>query len=695
LKEHALQYLRLSLNDSKATFRKGQWETIETLVGKRKRVLLVQRTGWGKSIVYFLATRLLRDDGCGPTLLISPLLALMRNQIEAAQRIKIRALTVNSSNRQEWKEIRNALAADEVDVLLISPERLSNDEFLDDYLLPVVERIGLVVVDEAHCISDWGHDFRPDYRRISRILELLPENIPVLGTTATANDRVVNDAASQLGKRLHIERGPLARESLHLQNIMLPDQASRLAWLAEHLPCIRGSGIIYALTIRDAERVAEWLRIKGIEAKPYHSKMPDEAREANEQHLLKNTVKALVATTALGMGFDKPDLGFVIHFQRPGSVVHYYQQVGRAGRAVEKAFGVLLCGEEDDEITEYFIKSAYPPEARVGAVLQALDEAEDGLSVPQLEGAVNLPRLQIEKVLKALAVEIPSPIIKRSGRWYRNPVDYNRNQEKIDKLIEIRLLEQRRMQEYVKSRTCLMAFLARELNDPSPQPCGKCAICKGAPIISEEYSQELVKQAIQFLQRWSIYIEPRKQWPKEALPTYGFNGAISPDLQAQCGRALCLWGDPGWADLVKQGKHKTGRFSDELVQASANLITKNWKPDPFPKWLTCVPSMNQPDLVPDFARRLAGALGLTFAPCIKKTRPTGQQKEMENSFHQARNLDGAFQVVPWKGMAESVLLIDDMVVSRWTFTVVAALLRNSGSGPVFPFSLAMTSQAGG
>lgn len=691
MKERAKEYLKTALRDRNAEFRVGQWESIEKIVSGKRRLLLVQRTGWGKSIVYFIATRLLRDDGAGPTLLISPLLALMRNQIEAAERIDIRAATVNSDNQDEWERVRDALGKDEVDILLVSPERLANSDFLEKFLLPVAPKIGLFVVDEAHCISDWGHDFRPDYRRIVRILNVLPGNVPVLTTTATANDRVINDVVDQLGTGLIVSRGRLARESLRLQNIELPNKAARMAWLAEQLPKLPGSGIIYALTVRDCERLAEWLRSRRIDARAYHGRLY-EGRVALEQALLANEVKVLVATTALGMGFDKPDLGFVIHFQRPGSVVHYYQQVGRAGRQLDNAYGVLLCGEEDDEIIEYFIRTAFPPEEQVYKVLAALERAENGLSIRQLEPNVNLPYRQLEKVLKILSVEVPSPIIKIKSKWYRGPEQYEIDSQRVQRLRDIRHHEQRRMQEYVQHKGCLMKFLAEELNDPDADECGKCAGCTKGPILPETYSREMLDAALKFLERSELPIKPRKLWPPGALTAYNFSGRIKPELLAKEGRALCVWGDPGWGDMVRHGKLDAGRFDDQLVGASSEMILERWQPEPFPTWVTCMLSSNRPELVPDFARRLADVLGLPFKPCMKKVRETKLQKEMENSFHQARNLDGAFDIIPCDGFERPVLLVDDMVDSGWTLTVAAALLRQYGSGPVFPFALAVTTK---
>ncbi|MFN6326802.1 MAG: RecQ family ATP-dependent DNA helicase [Aphanizomenon sp.] len=690
LREKALVLLRQALNNPSADFRDAQWEAIEELLLNKSRLLVVQRTGWGKSLVYFLATRLLRDQGAGCTLLISPLLALMRNQIAAAKRIGIRAETINSSNTDEWSLINTKLLTNQVDVLLISPERLANEDFYNNILLPLSQKIGLFVVDEAHCISDWGHDFRPDYRRIVRVLQGLPPNIPVLATTATANNRVFDDIKAQLGQKLRISRGDLTRKSLRLQNIYLPSQTTRLAWLAQHLPQLPGSGIIYALTVRDVQRVADWLNTQGINAKAYFGELDTQVRIALEDELLNNEIKALVATTALGMGFDKPDLGFVIHYQRPGSVVHYYQQVGRAGRAVETAYGILLSGDEDDQINNYFINTAFPPEIHTQQVLNELEKAVDGFSLPQLEQQLNLSRGQIDKVLKILSLESPAPVSKQGSKWYVTAINYQYNREKIEELTQIRRREQERMLEYMKSPQCLMAFLATELDDPNPQKCGRCTVCVGTRLLPETVTNARVNQANLFLRRSNQILEPRKQWPPQALLTYKFSGNIRTNLRAETGRALSLWGDAGWGELVKKGKYRDNHFDDELVQATFEMI-QNWKPQPFPTWVTCVPSLNRPELVPNFAKRLADKLGLPFKPVVRKIRHTQLQKNMSNSYQQAHNLDGAFLIESWQGMRGNVFLIDDMVDSRWTFTVIAALLRNTGSGLVYPLALALNS----
>ena len=736
-KENALALLRQMLGPT-AEFRDGQWEAIDLAANQRRRVLVVQRTGWGKSVVYFLAAKILRDAGAGPTLLISPLLSLMRNQILAAGKLGVRAVTIHSQNLEDWPQVEAALEANQVDVLMISPERLGNPEFLQK-LLPLIQgSIGLFVVDEAHCISDWGHDFRPDYRRIVRVLRLLPPNAPVLCTTATANDRVVQDIESQI-TNLHISRGPLVRRSLKLFNIKLQDQADRLAWLAHFLPQLPGNGIIYTLTVQDARRVAAWLQHQGIVARAYHADLEAAERIDAEHRLLDNQVKALVATVALGMGFDKPDLGFVIHFQRPGSVVAYYQQVGRAGRAVDSAYGILLSGREDDEIQEYFINTAFPPLAVMQGVLKTLGKA-DSFSIEQIGAEVNYPWGAMEKALKFL--EVDGAVQHDKSGYSRTANPWKPDTARFEQVTRHRRAELEEMKRYVDHTGCLMEYLGRALDDPTAAPCGKCMNCanqtqrRAAPA-------ELVQAAVNFLRHDNLVLGPRTRWPKpvlsdlvkslpDALERYESGRpkiTIPERLRAQPGRVLCFYGDAGWGREVAHGKYETGRFSDALVQAAVELIQGAWQPDPPPQWVTAIPSERHAELVQDFASRLAIALGLPFSMALHKRHAAHEQKEMQNSAMQLRNILNAFHVAQapsldgsvasrdsptflmrvvgrvtrdFSGIPEEplklppvpVLLVDDMVDSGWTLTLASVLLQRQGSGPVYPFALAKASPRG-
>jgi ATP-dependent DNA helicase RecQ len=678
LDEEALTLLRQLTGDPTSEFRPEQLDVIRMLVGERRRVLLVQRTGWGKSAVYFIASRLLRDRGAGPTLLVSPLLALMRNQIEAAEQMGVQAVTINSANQEEWDEVRRRLDEGSADILLISPERLANERFRKDVLPEVGRGSGLLVIDEAHCISDWGHDFRPDYRRIVRILDQLPPGVPVLCCTATANDRVVGDVVTQLGSDLAPVRGPLGRDGLRLHVLDMPSQADRLAWLVETLPKLDGTGIVYCLTIADTHRVAEWLKLNGIAAAAYSGETENEDRVAIEQALLGNELKVVVATSALGMGYDKPDLAFVIHYQAPGSPIAYYQQVGRAGRRLDASWGILLRGAEDADIQDYFIRSAFPPPDKANLVVQLLEERSAPVSKNELLELVNLRPGQLDLLLKTL--EVDGAIERDGSAWMRTGEPWTYDTDREEAVTALRRAEQEQMRDYARSPRCRSQELRAYLDDAGTEPCGLCDRCTGESV-ALRLDPAQVQRAIEFLRSPIITIEPRKRLP--------VRGVIKAEQRPETGRALAVWGDGGWGSLVRRGRVETGRFDDQLVAASAGLIAERWKPSPAPAWVTFVPSRRRPELVADLAERLAGALGLPCRAVVVPRRETRPQKELENSVQQHANVAGAFAVegpLP----AGPVLLVDDTVDTRWTLTEVAALLREAGVEAVHPFVLADT-----
>lgn len=672
LKLRALQLLREGLGNN-CDFREGQWEAIKDAITPGSRTLIVQRTGWGKSFVYFVAAKMVREKGSGPVLLVSPLLSLVRNQIAFAKRIGLCAATINSTNREDWMLVSDELKANKIDVLLISPERLGNDRFRENILPRIESETALVVIDEAHCISDWGHDFRPDYRRILPIISRLNPTTSVLATTATANNRVIEDLIRQLGTELIVSRGKLMRESLILSVFNLPDQSERLAWLAKYVPRLEGTGIIYTLTINDARRVAEWLQQNGIDAKAYHADLMNETREQLESEFQNNKIKVLVATVALGMGYDKPDVAFVIHFQIPGSVISYYQQVGRAGRSLDAAHGILLHGSEDSEIINYFIDSAFPTSDQFDAVLQALIGGATSLN-----GVLTRTNIRFKKAEQAILLMDVEGVI--SGT--RQPIQVLQPKWRFDSTVSARISEQRKweasqMLAYSEHKGCRMEFLAKSLDDPAAAQCGKCDWCK--PHGNAPVPHDLIIRALSFLKQDKQIIEPRKILPSGT----SVSGKIKEEELALEGCALCVYNDSGWGKTVREGKYETGRFADELVNASANLIQTFEVP---PEWVCFVPTNTASVLVKDFAQRLANALGIPFENAVTKTIGNRPQKELENSAAQFENVWHAFEVNSTRpGVC---LLVDDVVDSGWTLTVIGLRLRQAGSGKVIPFALA-------
>jgi ATP-dependent DNA helicase RecQ len=675
----ALDRLRILTDDPDAEFRAGQLEAIRDVVADRARVLCVQRTGWGKSAVYFIATALLRDAGAGPTLIVSPLLALMRNQIAAAERLGLRAHTINSTNRDEWDDVRDRLAAGTIDLLLISPERLNNPRFREEMLPLFAASVGLLVIDEAHCISDWGHDFRPDYRRVKDMLDALPPGVAVLGTTATANDRVVADVVEQLAtddrEPLRTYRGPLARSSLRLEVLELPRPAERLAWLASNLPALPGSGIVYTLTKRDAEQVAAFLSAQGISAVAYSGEHDTDQRIASEDRLLRNEIKAVVATSALGMGYDKADLTFVVHYQAPGSVVSYYQQIGRAGRGVDHADIVLLRGGEDRRIQDFFIEQAFPDRDRVTAVLGELEAAGgDGRTTRELMPAVNLGMGRIEAMLKILDVE--GAVARAGSRWKLVPgADWSYDAERYAAVTALRRAEQRAMAAFGTDGRCLMRVLQEQLDDPSPEDCGRCSVCAGARFDSP-LDPALVEAAGRHLRSTPIELDVKKMAPDPE----GKMRKIPADVLVEPGWALARFGDGGWWPAIERGL-AGGEFEDDVVAALADIVRTGGA-----DWVTSVPSVRLGDVLERLARRLADALAVPYVGLAARMSERPPQREMANAAQQAANVRGAFRIVtsPPPGMG---VLLDDRRISGWTLAMVGGQLRRAGAERVVPLAL--------
>jgi ATP-dependent DNA helicase RecQ len=680
-----------------ATLREDQWRAIRALAVERRRALVVQRTGWGKSAVYFVATALLRAAGAGPTVIVSPLLALMRNQIAAAGRAGIRARTVNSANVEEWGEVYAEVRSGSVDVLLVSPERLNNPDFRDRVLPQLAATAGLVVVDEAHCISDWGHDFRPDYRRLRTLLQDLPAGIPVLATTATANARVTRDVAEQLGMGgvdVEVLRGPLDRESLRLSVISLPSNEHRLAWLIDHLADLPGSGIVYTLTVASAEEIAGHLREHGHAVAAYSGQTDGADRERAEEDLLANRVKALVATSALGMGFDKADLGFVVHVGAPQSPVAYYQQVGRAGRGVERAEVLLLPGHEDRDIWAYFASLAFPPERQVRTALAALAEAGRAVSTAELETRVDLTRSRLEVMLKVLDVD--GAVRRVRGGWEATGQPWTYDAERYATVAEARRGEQRAMLDYIATDGCRMEFLRRQLDDPDAAPCGRCDNCAGGQLTAA-VSDESRVAARERLRKPGVTIEPRRQWPA-AMSALGIEvrGRIPAEASAESGRALGRLSGGGWGGRLREllsPAQGDAPVPDDVFDAVVRVLAA-WGWEQRPVGVVTIGSHTRPELVESLGARLAQVGRLPLLGRVEGA-PRAGDAGAQNSAQRLRTLWERFRLPPpltaeLPCLRGPVLLVDDRVDSGWTMTVVARLLREAGAPAVLPLALATT-----
>ncbi|NYG01097.1 ATP-dependent DNA helicase RecQ [Pseudonocardia antarctica] len=690
LRERAETVLQ-QLAGPQARLREDQWRAIEALVAQHRRALVVQRTGWGKSAVYFVATALLRAQGAGPTVIVSPLLALMRNQIDAAIRSGIVAVTVNSANADEWDAVYADIANGDVDVLLVSPERLNNPDFRDRVLPELAASAGMLVVDEAHCVSDWGHDFRPDYRRLRTLIAELPSGIPVLATTATANDRVVTDVSEQLGmgrdqQDTLVLRGSLDRESLRLAVVRLPTPARRLAWLAAKLDEMPGAGIVYTLTVQAADDVAEFLRERGVAVRSYSGRTDPEDRLAAESDLMENRVKALVATSALGMGFDKPDLGFVVHLGAPASPVAYYQQIGRAGRALDRAEVVLLPGREDRDIWAYFASLAFPPEPLVRQTLAVLSDRPQ--STASIETRVDLSRTRLEMLLKVLDADGAAKRVK--GGWVATGQEWVYDTERHERVNSARRSEQQAMLDYIATTECRLVFLRRQLDDPDPTPCGRCDTCTGT-VWSDEVSADGEQAAAERLTRPGIEVAPRKMWPS-GMKDIGvpLSGRIGAGEQAASGRAIGRLSDIGWGtrlrELVTGGDDPVpADVLDALVRVLAG-----WGWEQRPVGVVGMGSRTRPHQLDHLARRIAeiGRLPLLGTLSPAGERPAATENSAQRLAAVWEGLDSA-TVPDLSGVDGPVLLVDDVVDSGWTMTVAARALRRAGAPEVLPLVLAV------
>ena len=678
--EQANQIIK-GLYGSNAKFRDGQYEAIEATM-TRKRVLVVQRTGWGKSLVYFVCTKLMRKENKGVTMVVSPLLVLMENQIEAATKMGLRCDVLNKTVKDRRVEILDSLENDELDLILVTPETLFSED-VQKRLKNI--KIGLFVIDEAHCISDWGHDFRLDYGDLKTVISSLPLAVPILATTATANDRVINDLEKQLGNSVYISRGPLTRESLSIQVLEMPDRITRYAWILENINKLPGSGIIYCLTKRDCDYLSDFLKKNGINAEAYYARKTEDGELLNkdiEERFRKNEIKAIVATIKLGMGYDKEDIAFVIHYQMPSSIVSYYQQIGRAGRNIDRAYTFLMFGKEDEDILNYFVDTAFPTEKEATDVMGYIS-CNDGVKQNQIYSALNHKEARLNKAISFLKHE--GFLMEEKSKYYATPKPFVYDKEHYDAVTATRVREMEQMKRLATTTTCYSKFVVECLDDHSANECGHCSNCLGQDILPSKPSTGSIHIAEAYINGLILEIPPRKKWPST-----DYTGKINIPIPNNIGLCLAKYGDPGYGELVKRDKYSSKkRFCDELVGKSAKVLRPLVNEKEI-KYITCVPSLRS-DIVLDFSKRLAESLGLTFVELLKKSN-TRQQKEMQNSSYQCGNAMRSFNLLDGVEVPDKVLLVDDVVDSRWTLTACGYYLSQGGCGEIYPFALADSSQ---
>ncbi|MBT0565548.1 ATP-dependent DNA helicase RecQ [Williamsia sp. CHRR-6] len=664
-----------------AGLRADQRVAVAALSDPGARVLVVQATGWGKSAVYWAATAIRRSEGAGPTLIVSPLLSLMRDQVAAAQRAGLRAATVNSSNIDDWSAIEADLRSGDLDVLLVSPERLANPGFGRRVLDSLRDRLGLLVIDEAHAISDWGHDFRPDYRRVADVLAGVDTSLSVLATTATANARVSADVAAQLGSATLVLRGPLARRSLQLNVIEAMSPIQRYGWVIDHLPTLPGSGIVYVLTVADAGRLVDAITaVHGdqVSVAAYTGQLDAQVRHELEDRLRDNDIKALVATSALGMGYDKPDLGFVVHVGSPPSPVSYYQQVGRAGRAIDHAVVALLPSPADAGIWDHFATATIPDPDQMARVLDHITAADEPSSAIAIEAATGIRRTRVELMLKQLAVD--GALDRVEGGWTSTGVPWHHDAEHYAGIIATRKREADIMRAYTRGERCLMALLVESLDDPDAAPCGRCSVCRGT--LSDGMTQrprdDTVRTAAAALRSGAVVLEPRKMWPGG---TFGTRGRIPPDQAADPGRVLIHADAPEWIDTLTAARSGDSAAVDEIARAAVSVLSQ-WRAT----WST------RPDIVVSLTLTpspLGPAVAEHLATVGKLARAT---LEVNTEGSPGRQSSGADEATFWRSALHAspdvagscVLLVVDSTSTGWPTTIAAALLRSAGAHAVLP-----------
>ncbi len=668
-----------SIYGKNASFREGQYEAIEATLS-HKRTLVVQKTGWGKSLIYFVCSKILKAQNKGLTIIISPLLTLMENQIEQATQFNLKCEQLNSSTYERHEEILNGMANNQYDLIFATPETLCKTNIITSLSSGSIN-IALIVVDEAHCISDWGHDFRLEYTKIKDIITTLPESTHILATTATANNIVINDINEQFGGDTFISRGSLTRKSLNIQTSVFNDDYEKYAFILQHIQSIPGTGIIYCLTKNDCESLSEFLNMHNISARPFYSGLNNDFNNETLSLFKENKIKAIVATIKLAMGFDKGDVSFVINYDIPKNITLCYQEIGRAGRNIDNAYIIILFSNRDIKINNFFIEQAFPTEEDSLDVYNCVKN-NNGITKRAIQSLVNIQSGKINKSIDFL--EHDGFIYKDNNKYYTAPKTYFYNKEHYNAITKQRYEDLENMKNIINVKTCLSKYIVNKLDDTTAQNCGKCTNCRQKLLFSTNLNEQALREAHNFIDNKYIVIEPRKMWLD------GQSNKKIP-LINEIGFALTKYNNSFYGDLVKQGKYGDLKgFSDKLLNKVCDVIPKLFAKQKI-LYITAVPSKNS-TLVEDFTKQVAEKLHLKYIKILEKITNT-HQKDQQNSSYQCSHARSSFKIIDniQHPHNYNIILLDDMKDSGWTLTVCGYLLREYGFEKVFPFALADSS----
>jgi ATP-dependent DNA helicase RecQ len=643
-----------------------QWLTIDKLL-KGEKVLLIEKTGFGKSLCFQFPATIFQ----GTTVIFSPLIALMRDQVKKLASLGISAKCINSEQTpEENTQIINEAKQGSIKILYIAPERQENNEWIE---ATQQMNLSMVVVDEAHCISVWGHDFRPAFKRIIHLVKLLPKGLPVLATTATATKRVENDIAKQIGDPITTIRGNLMRDNFNLFVVRVSSEDEKLIWLGKNLEKLPGSGILYTGTRVDTEIYSNWFQYLNIPSIAYNAGLDAESRIAIENGLMINKWKCVISTNALGMGIDKPDIRFIIHTQIPQSPIHYYQEIGRAGRDGEPSNIILFYSPQDKKLPEAFIEGGRPAIKKYDKVIEAVKS--ELLGEKELMKKTNLKQNQI-RVIKADLIE--QGIIREVMIGNSKKYEFVANSKPLtttgfELLREAKLKDLEKMIEYVETSESRMNFLCDYLGDNSNHTFTNCDNT-GKNKISLAITPDWTEKLQNFRENYFPELE-----------------VISKGSQIVNGVAASYYGVSNVGAALHRSKYENGGdFPDFLLKLVLKAFRKKNGQEKFDLMLY-VPPTSSGDLVKNFAIKLAQVLKFPISHNLQKSRETQEQKLFENRWLKSENVNGAFTLTaPDEVKGKSILLVDDIFDSGATVKETGKLLTNIGAIKIAPIIIART-----